>query len=204
MEYLERIRKNNQYYEKHLDAVGERSEKRDFSKALNSFLAATNPMGILLDIGCGTGNHLTTFKEHKRRAIGIEPCAQMREVCQKKGLETMEGCFENLPLVENISGVWCASSLLHVPQENFSLVLKDLYHMLNPQGTLFYTVRLGCKAKWDRYDDNDQQAERFIQLFEKEFLLEETALAGFKDIDYWVEDSYWGRPSKWLSLIAKK
>jgi len=206
MEPTSRLEKNNSYYDRFAAEVGSRSEARDFSRALELFLRSANPARTILDIGCGTGTHLAEFAQRGFKALGIEPSAKMRELCHGLGFEAIEGAFETLASLDlpPVAGIWCAASLLHVPKEELPATLKSIAELL-PEGAPFYfTVRLGEGAKWDQYDGGDAHATRFIQLFRESELLAELAKLPFKITESWVEDSTWGRPSKWISVVAVK
>lgn len=206
MKFEERITKNNSYYDRFVSEVGWRSENRDFSKALEFFLAHADSTKTILDIGCGTGTHLANFQSRGFKAIGIEPSAKMRGAVSNRGYEVMDGSFETLePLpLPAVAGIWCAASLLHVPEEELSATLKKLSDILPTGAPLYFTVRLGEGSKWDKYDDANADAARFIQLFSTEKLLAEISKLPFKDVYHWIEDSTWGRPSQWISVIARK
>lgn len=138
MEISSRLSKNNSYYDRFAAEVGARSESRDFSKALDLFLAAIDSEKTILDIGCGTGTHLEVFKGRGFQALGIEPSSKMRELCQSRGLQAIDGAFENLSDLElpKVGGVWCAASLLHVPRQELPKTLKTISELLLVSGSL--------------------------------------------------------------------
>ncbi|HEU4965703.1 MAG TPA: class I SAM-dependent methyltransferase [Bacilli bacterium] len=201
-----RIRKNNRYYDKFSSQVAARTDKRDYAHWFTSFCSYLPTGATVLDIGCGTGLHLRSFQERGYRAIGLEPSQAMRDIAASEGHEVVAGAFETLPTLDlpPIAGIWCAATLLHVPQGELAEVLRHLYNRLNNGGALFLTVRLGQGAMWDRYDEADGDAERLIQLYEEQDLLQALARAGFTVTDSEVEQSYWGRPAPWISLVAVK
>lgn len=206
METSVRLSKNNSYYDRFAAEVGARSEARDFSKALDLFLSMADRQKTILDIGCGTGTHLEEFKKRGFRALGVEPSRKMRDLCKARGLQVIEGAFENLTKLSILetAGVWCAASLLHVPKEDIGKTFKMISDLLPPKAPFYFTVRLGEGAKWDQYDGRDPEVARFIQLFSEKELFEAVANHPFKNVQSWVEDSTWGRPSKWISVVAAK
>lgn len=200
-----RLKRNNEYYDAFASKVQIRSGDRDFSKAFDLFTCNLIPGKIVLDVGCGAGSHLAIFKQKGIDAIGVEPSEQMRKLAASFG-EVVNGTFESLDQLgfTEVGGVWAASSLLHVPQEEVSCVFRTVANLLPRRGPFYFTVRLGEGSKWDKWDDAQGDISRFLQLFNEDFLLEELRKAGFEISSKWVEDSYWGRPSKWLSVIALK
>jgi hypothetical protein len=97
-----------------------------------------------------------------------------------------------------------AASLLHVPQENLDAALSAINKLLPIGAPFYFTVRLGDGAKWDQYDGGDHDVARFIQLFREEEILSILSRLPFKIVEKWIEDSTWGRPSKWISIVAIK
>lgn len=205
MQVTERIAKNNAYYDLFASEVAARSQARDFSRAFDAFTERLHQGAVLLDIGCGTGEHLDWFAAHGFTAIGVEPSARMREIAREKGHTVVDGTFESLAALNlpAANGIWCAASLLHVPLEEVDTVLASLRNQCLDGAVFYATVRLGEGAKWDRWDDEHSDAERLIQLFSEEDLLARVKRARFVMEDSWVEDSTWGRPSKWISFIAR-
>jgi membrane protease YdiL (CAAX protease family) len=202
----ERIERTSAYYDRFADDVARRIERRDFTRALDAFCALVVPGGPILDIGSGAGAHLAEFRRRGFDAIGIEPSARMREIAGAQGLRVIDGSFEELPWLElpPAGGVWCAASLLHVPADEIPGVLVDIRERLAPGAPLFATVRLGSGASWDRFDDTASDDARFIQLFEDGALERMVETAGFAVLEQWTEESTWGRPSTWTSILAQK
>src|SRR4051812_10636249 len=95
-DFDDRLKKNNEYYNRFADKVAKRIEVRDYSKAYEIFLKNIDKQKTILDIGCGTGPHLQEFKNRGYKGLGIEPSLQMRNHALARGLEVIDGTFENL------------------------------------------------------------------------------------------------------------
>lgn len=208
-EEISRIQKNNQYYDLFFENVKNRTDSRNYSYLLERFLDLMPADTCILDIGCGTGEHLAYFQERNVPAYGIEPSLKMRECCESQNLTVFEGSFETLRdtvrhISEPVGGIWCAASLLHVPTENLTETVEAIYELLEPGGVFFFTLRLGQGHKWDKYDDEHADAERFIQLFEEERLDDVLHEAGFRAKLKLIEESYWGRKVPWISYVVVK
>lgn len=203
----DRLAKNNAYYDRFVGEVKNRTDKRDYSHWITAFAAHLDPaVGTVLDIGCGVGLHLKAFRDLGYPVLGLEPSLRTRELAAAEGLPVIDGSFEALDTLDlpPLSGIWCAATLLHVPQEELQQVTDSLAKRLAHGQPLFVTVRLGEGGKWDRYDDQSGDAERFIQLYTEAALSEALTGSGFRIHLQEIEDSYWGRPSRWISLIALK
>lgn len=204
--YGERLLKNNDYYDRFAASAASRSERRDFSRAVDQFCRRLDSTKTILDIGCGTGNHLALFQALGYRVLGVEPSAVSRSIAMQRGLPVIAGTFEELDELHlpEICGVWCAASLLHVPKEDLPGCLVKIRALLPEGGPLFITVRLGESQVWDSWDDESEDAKRFIQLYSEEFLDRAIADCSFRTVDKWIETSTWGRPHPWISSIAEK
>ena len=200
----DRLARNNAYYERFADEVGDRTEARDYSRALRTFTGLVPKGRIVLDLGCGTGHHMVALRELGYQVVGVDPSERMRRLSSEKGFQTIDGSFETLPQLElpSIHGVWCAASLLHVPEEALIPALSAVRARLPEGGALFVTVRLGSGASWDAWDDPEGDAQRFIQLYTQQELLSALEATSFQVAQYWCETSSWGRPSEWVSIVA--
>lgn len=202
--FEERIRKNNEYYDLFAEDVAQRTETRDYGPWLDKTCACIPAGGRILDIGCGAGLHMAEFLARGFQVIGVEPSTQMRRMASSKGLTVIEGAFETLDTLElpKAHAIWCASSLLHVPVSRLTDVLLMVRSLLLADGVLYVTVRLGEGSKWDTFDDKNGHVTRFIQLYDEASLSETLRNCGYRILTAEVEQSYWGRPSRWINMVA--
>lgn len=114
--------------------------------------------GKLLDIGCGTGEFLKTFKDAKWETTGIEPSEDARKMAiQNYGLDVKgeEGLKDLAPESFDVITMWHV--LEHVPHLNERI--DDLKRLLKPKGIIVVAVpncsSLDAKkygAHWAAYD----------------------------------------------------
>lgn len=102
----DRLRRNNAYYDRFAANVTRRTQEREYSRASAGFTARLRPGATVLDIGCGSGEHMLLGYD----VIGIDPSARMRELASAKGLPVFDGTFENLSELNlsHVDGIWCA------------------------------------------------------------------------------------------------
>jgi ubiquinone/menaquinone biosynthesis C-methylase UbiE len=91
--------------------------------------------GNLLDLGCGTGDFLSTCMKDGWKAFGVEPNGNARELALQKGITTVSS-LEEVKGRFNLITLWHV--LEHVPDLNETL--DKLYSLLEPKGTLLIAV----------------------------------------------------------------
>lgn len=95
--------------------------------------------GKILDIGCGTGEFLKTFKDAKWQTLGIEPSADVRKMAiEKYGLDVKEEAeIKNLEASGfDVITMWHV--LEHVPHLNDRI--EDLKRLIKPNGIIIIAV----------------------------------------------------------------
>lgn len=95
--------------------------------------------GKILDIGCGTGEFLKTFKDAKWQTLGIEPSADVRKMAiEKYGLDVKEEAeIKNLEASGfDVITMWHV--LEHVPHLNDRI--EDLKRLIKPNGVIVIAV----------------------------------------------------------------
>jgi len=68
-----------------------REARRVISAGLCTHFSSDFAGGIVIDIGCGTGEHLDWFAAHGITAVGVEPSARMREITAAQGHRVVSG-----------------------------------------------------------------------------------------------------------------
>lgn len=201
----QRVSSGRAYYDRFAEEVAARSAQRNYSRAMTSFTALLDPDAAILDMGCGAGEHMLRFRQLGFRTVGVEPSAQMRALADAKGLHVVDGSFETLRALSlpDVSGIWCAASLLHVPTGELKGVLEALHDRLPTLGPLFVSVRLGSGGDWDRWDGEGEEEARFIQLFSEDELQDTLRKCAFSIVESWTKDSDIGKPSRWISVVAR-
>ncbi|MFX4300917.1 class I SAM-dependent methyltransferase [Alicyclobacillus tolerans] len=202
----ERVRKTSEYYDIFAEDVSKRTETRDYSRWIDAVCSKIPSGSTILDIGCGSGQHMRTFASKGYITIGVEPSSKMRSLAVENGLEVFYGTFENLdrlPL-QRVNAIWCAASLLHVPKYLLNEVLSKIWSLLQCGGVIYITVRMGSGCKWDHYDGENENVARFIQLYNEYELIDCLQKSRFQVLCTEIEESYWGRPSKWINILAAR
>ena len=106
--------------------------------ALLHYIDAAMPF-VILDVGCGPGRDLKTFREFGHTAIGVDGSERFVEMARVySGCEVWRQDFLELALPDAyFDGVYANASLFHVPSQAIARVLQELHATLKPNGVLF-------------------------------------------------------------------
>jgi SAM-dependent methyltransferase len=143
------------YYERQAQAFWEGTRDHDVSQnvtALLSHIEGSPPFAIL-DIGCGPGRDLATFRTLGHVAIGLDAAPSFVAMARDhSGCEVWQQDFLALALPHaHFHGVFANASLFHVPTRELPRVLRELHATLKPRGVLFASNPRGHNEEgWNR------------------------------------------------------
>jgi 2-polyprenyl-3-methyl-5-hydroxy-6-metoxy-1,4-benzoquinol methylase len=101
--------------------------------------------GIVLDIGCGTGDFLAEAKKKNWKAVGIEPSSKAKTIAREKGICLVETYEELEDHYFDVITMWHV--LEHV--QDLDNQLQQLKRLLKPNGTIVIAV-----PNYKSYDAN--------------------------------------------------
>jgi ubiquinone/menaquinone biosynthesis C-methylase UbiE len=99
--------------------------------------------GSILDVGCGTGEHLKRAQRHGLLATGIEPAPAMLGAARRNVPEARleSGIASSLPFEDaSFDAVLMIEVLRYLESSDIQLALKEARRVLKPGGTLFVTL----------------------------------------------------------------
>ena len=167
--------------------------------ALLRHLPQSGPHTIL-DLGCGPGRDLMTFRDLGHVAVGLDGAERFVQMARKNsGCEVLHQDFLKLNLpTERFDGLFANAALFHVPSQELPRVLGELWDCLKQDGILFSSNPHGPNREgWsgDRYccylDLNTYR--RFL------------TGAGFIELEYYYRPS--GKPrhqQPWIASVWRK
>jgi ubiquinone/menaquinone biosynthesis C-methylase UbiE len=97
----------------------------------------------VLDVGCGTGEHLKRALRHGLSATGIEPAPGMLEAARRNVPEARleQGTAAPLPFPDaSFDAVLMIEVLRYLDRNDIRVALKEARRVLRPGGTLFVTL----------------------------------------------------------------
>ena len=167
--------------------------------ALLRSIEGTQPFTIL-DLGCGPGRDLITFRSLGHESVGLDGAERFVEMARAaSGCEVLHQDFLALDLPPGrFHGVFANAALFHVPTQELPRVLRELHEALRPRGVLFSSNPRGQNTEgWhgDRYGAyHDLESwRRFV------------SAAGFAELEHYYRPP--GRPRReqpWLATVWRK
>jgi SAM-dependent methyltransferase len=190
------------HYEASADAfwVGTRDhDVRQNVAALLCHLEGPGPFAIL-DLGCGPGRDLATFRSLGHEAIGIDGAAPFVAMARAhSGCEVWQQNLLALALpAARFDGIFANAVLQHVPASALPRVLLELRAALRPRGVLFSSIPRGQGEEgWSN--------GRYSAYHEPASWQRHGAEAGFAELEHYYRPE--GRPREqqpWLASVWRR
>lgn len=151
----------------------------------------------LLDLGCGPGRDLKTFKSMGHEPVGIDGSARFVEMARAySGCEVWQQDFIQLQLPpQQFDGIYANASLFHVPSAALPQVLRDLHATLKTGGVLFSSNPRGDNREgWN--------GPRYGSYYDYASWEEYLMAAGFMPIQHYYRPSGLPREQQpWLASV---
>jgi SAM-dependent methyltransferase len=129
------------HYEHSADSFREGTRDHDVSQNVEALLRHIEgePPYTILDLGCGPGRDLLTFRTLGHDPVGLDGASSFVQMARaSSGCEVLHQDLLHLELpAERFDGVFANAVLFHVPSQELPRVLKELRLTLVPRGVLF-------------------------------------------------------------------
>ncbi|MYN05335.1 methyltransferase domain-containing protein [Pseudoduganella sp. DS3] len=203
MNDIEQItRRTLEHYERNAQAFLEGTRDHDVSQNVAALLDAiegTAPFRIL-DLGCGPGRDLRTFKSLGHEPVGVDGSARFVEMAQRwSGCPVWQQDFVALDLPPaTFDGVFANASLFHVPSAALPDVLARLHATLKPGGVLFSSNPRG-------QNEEGWNGARYGCYYDFETWSEVVTAAGFAPVTHYYRPPGLPRDQQpWLASVWRK
>lgn len=167
--------------------------------ALLDHIEGAPPFSIL-DVGCGPGRDLKTFRDLGHMPIGLEGAPRFAEMARAySGCEVWEQDFLHLDLpASRFDGVFANAALFHVPAQELPRVLGELFATLTPRGVLFSSNPRGN-------DEEGWSGGRYGAYFTLETWQRHLTAAGFVELTHYYRPAGLPREQQpWLASVWRK
>ena len=190
------------HYDDRARAFWEGTREHDVSQnveALLRHLPGPAPQ-VILDLGCGPGRDLATFRALGHEPVGLDGAAAfVRMAREHAGCEVLHQDFLALDLpAERFHGVFANASLFHVPSQELPRVLAELWAALRPGGALFSSNPRGPNREgWS--------GDRYACYVELDAWREFMSAAGFVELEHYYRPAGMPRHQQpWLASVWRK
>jgi len=154
----------------------------------------------LLDLGCGPGRDLKTFRALGHDATGIDGCARFVEMARAhSGCDVWRQDFVRLDLPpQTFDGIYANASLFHVPSAALPPVLRALHAALKDGGVLFSSNPRGDNREgW--------HGPRYGSYYDLDTWARYMADAGFDAVSHYYRPEGLPRDQQpWLASVWRK
>jgi SAM-dependent methyltransferase len=190
------------HYEEKAESFWLGTKDHDVSQNVEALLRHLDGPGphTILDLGCGPGRDLVTFKERGHEPVGLDGAPAFVRMAQElSGCEVLHQDFLSMQLPPGrFDGVFANAVLFHVPSQELPRVLAELAATLAPGGVLFSSNPRGANQEgWS--------GGRYGCWLDLETWRAYLATAGFVELEHYYRPT--GRPRQqqpWLASVWRK
>jgi trans-aconitate methyltransferase len=129
------------HYQQSAESFREGTKDHDVSQNVDALLRNidADPPHAILDLGCGPGRDLKSFRALGHRPVGLDGATAFVEMARAhSGCEVLQQDLLQMDLPsEAFAGVFANAVLFHVPSQELPRVLDELWATLRPGGVLF-------------------------------------------------------------------
>lgn len=190
------------YYNSNAEQFFAGTVDHDVSQNIDALLGAIEAPApfVILDLGCGPGRDLKTFRELGHRPIGIDGSARFVEMARAySACEVWQQDFTHLDLPPAMfDGVFANAVLFHVPSAALPGVIGALHAALKPGGVLFCSNPRGANQEgWN--------GERYGSYYDYDTWAAYMKAANFSPLHHYYRPANLPREQQpWLASVWRK
>ncbi len=158
----------------------ETTGERLFSRLETAFVSSLPAEGIVADVGCGPALDSERFVGLGFNVMGIDLSAGMLAMATERLPHRLtQADLRALPIdTGRLDGIWCAASLLHIPEADTAAVLQEFTRILRRHGNLALITALGFETGFEPVHYVPGEKRWFVYR-QRDRLEEQLHLAGF-------------------------
>lgn len=188
------------YYDKYADEFYKSTVNVAFTEIQERFLAKLQEGSYILDFGCGSGRDTKYFLDHGYRVDAVDGSKELCKLAGKyTGIEVKNILFQELSEVNKYDGIWACSSILHMPPDDLTDIMRKMNTALKKNGIIYTSFKYGTFT-------GERNGRFFTDMTEKTFAKFLSGINGLEVEEQWKTSDV--RPEKgeekWLNLILRK
>ena len=188
------------YYNNNADEFYKSTVSVGFTDMQEKFLSTLPIHADILDFGCGSGRDTRYFLEKGYHVDAIDGSKELCKLASElTGIEVKNMFFEELSEADKYDGIWACSSILHLPIDELTNVMRKMVAALKENGIIYTSFKYGTFA-------GERNGRFFTDMTEVTFAEFIGEIEELKVEEQWItSDVRPGRgEEKWLNLILRK
>jgi SAM-dependent methyltransferase len=184
-------------YDANAEKWGDSHNNPVFWKKEMGRFASLVPAGRVLEVGSGVGREAAGFIEHGYVYVGIDVSSGLLRVARQRNPrgKFMEMSLYDLHFDEPFDGLWCLSTLLHIPKRRIGEALESIRGCLKPGAVGLVTMKEGDGERVERLSDaSTRLGGRFFAFWQMDELRAELEKHGLEVFDTYKREVSPDRP----------
>lgn len=188
-----------EFYNKNAKAYAETTLALDIKHVIVRFSNWAKENGDVLDLGCGAGRDLQTFKDLGFNVTGVDLSVELLQFAQKiPDVTVLHQDILTLSLEKQFDAIWCCTSLVHFTKSELISAIGRIKTHLKDDGVAFISLKEGSGPY---IDSND----RFMNSFKREEVERRIQANGMEVIEFFSEEhAIKSRGERIINFIIKK
>lgn len=188
------------YYDDHAEEFYKSTVNVEFVTMQKRFMTKLKSGAYILDLGCGSGRDTKYFLEQGYCVDAMDGSSELCKLASKyTGIRVKNMLFQDLAEVEKYDGIWACSSILHLPIDVLTDVIRKMAIALKDKGIIYTSFKYGTFA-------GERNGRYFTDMTEGTFVELLGEIENLEIEEEWItSDVRPGRgEEKWLNLILRK
>lgn len=171
-----------------------------FTDTQKFFLLKLRKGAYILDFGCGSGRDTKAFLDQGYRVEAIDGSDELCKLAtQYTGITVRHMLFQELSAAGKYDGIWACSSILHLPLDELSDVMRKMSAAIKPNGIIYTSFKYGTFS-------GERNGRYFTDMTEGTFADFIRNITDLVTEEQWISSDI--RPDRgeeqWLNIILRK
>lgn len=188
------------YYSMNAENFYQNTVSVEFTDTQSKFLSKLDKNAYILDFGCGSGRDTKAFLNQGYHVEATDGSAELCKLAtQYTGIPVRHMLFQELSDVDQYDGIWACSSILHLPLDELTNVMRKMAVALKPNGIIYTSFKYGTFS-------GERNGRYFTDMTESTFTAFIRNIADLVTEEQWISSDV--RPGRgeeqWLNIILRK